>query len=212
MKITIKNEPAELVFQFAYDEMDAKPSTDLVWFEFDQEISIEPLRIGLVAYALSSEVIGNTFTIENVKIPAHFAAASSAFFIGHELFVEGVSNIAEKITKPKNYKLIINDFGDSYSVIADGKLENLILQRTDLGYSFFNSRGQSVLSCSTNLDIYISLYASNPLLVSLLILFLVAYDALGVTELLIKKDLMTTMADYNLVNFIREVGGDVRLV
>jgi hypothetical protein len=211
MKVKSSATERTLEFQFSADDMDAVMSIDRVWFKFDRNTSVEPLRLSAIAYLLCMDAIGNVFFMEDPAIPAHLAAAIASEFCGHEMFVGGVSNVAAKVVGSERYRALSCGVSAGDPPIT-GQADRLWLVRTVCGYLVRDGRGDTVLSVSTNLDLFASLQSTQPKAVAAAVLFFIVFDALGVSVIDFPPDGLAGGRVATVVKrCIREAGGAISI-
>jgi hypothetical protein len=220
MKVTVAKEPDLLRISFACDNLDAFTPANTVWFRFDRPVRLESTRLALIAYVLCADILGNVFSIEGIKIPAHIASAISQNFLGEEIFIDAVNNIAEKVLPIRHYSRLVMEstgkksrrWGDGEDSSASPQPSELGVRRTALGYAFRSADLKSRLGVSTNVDYHASVCCANPMFASVATMFLIAFDSLGVTDFDLPSSLVLDKGTHNFISCIREAGGNVRIV
>jgi hypothetical protein len=172
VKVLVEVASRELSFQLQPEALDAPPPLDRVWFRFDRWVRTDALRLSLVAFALVEELIGNQFSLEGVEMPAHLAAALQHRFAGHELFIQGITNEHRLLGREWRYARLRAP-GDAQALAAD----EIRVQRTELGFEFFDAQGELLGRWASNVALYLSLSAREPQAVLHGVLYLLALDA-----------------------------------
>lgn len=165
---------SELRLEFKTDAADALIPVPNVWFRYERASQVAPLRICLLAYLLARPFIGNSFRFSKLPIPAHLASRIQKDFEADEFFIGPVTNIPSQILPDFCYEAIATDAASSGE-------NDLICTRNELGYCLTAARNDEspLLRISTNVDLLTG-FTEHPALLSLISVYLCAYDALGV--------------------------------
>ena len=170
----------ELCFAFHTDQTDAAVPLPEVWFRHDGVRLLGALRISLMAYLMARPFIGNSFTLSGPPLPAHLASRLQQDLVAHEFFIGPVTNIPEKILPDFQYDFLDVCTEDGHKMSLGGE-SSLTCRRSELGY-VLEARpvGEApLLSIATNVDLFTA-FTEQPRLLSLVLIYLCAYDVLGI--------------------------------
>ncbi|MFN4115903.1 MAG: hypothetical protein ACK4F7_05290 [Inhella sp.] len=199
MKVVVDHKSRRLDFQLIPDELDARPPLDRVWFRFDRWVRTDPSRMALLAFSLVEDLIGNSFELEGLQMPAHVASALQRGFPGHELFVQGLSNEARALQIKPRYTKLLGPFDGP----AGDDAQALRVTRTEMGFEFHDAAGELQGRWTSNLALHLSLCAADPPAALQTALYLMARDAFLVQA-------MARPAGRTLsLDVIKEVGGEL---
>jgi hypothetical protein len=190
--------------------MDAIPSPSIIWFQFDPPLEVDDCRLSLLAFILCMDVLGNSFCVEGAMLPSHLAAVLQQSFSAHELFLAGVSNVPERIVGESRFGVLSYIPQESSLDSAVHRRKNadaIFARRTIHGFDIVDSSDSPLLRISTNLTLYASVNARDPLSIIETSLYLLIYDALGPRAL----SLTVKETDHGrlLERYLKEVGGEV---
>jgi hypothetical protein len=179
--------PGELCFAFHTDQTDAAVPLPDVWFRHDGVSRLGALRISLMAYLMARPFIGNSFTLSGPPLPAHLASRIHQDLVAHEFFVGPVTNIPEKILPDFQYDFLDVCNEDEQKMSSGGE-RSLSCRRNALGYVLEARPVGEVplLSIATNVDLFTA-FTEQPRLLSLVLIYLCAYDVLGIKCLRVRS-------------------------
>ena len=178
----------ELSFAFHADPTDAAVPLPAVWFRHAGVAQLGTLRISLMAYLMARPFIGNSFTLSGHPLPAHLASRLHQDFDAHEFFVGPVTNVPEKILPDFQYDVLDVCAEDEWKMPSAGEA-SLTCRRNELGYVLAAKPGGEapLLSIATNVDLFTA-FTEQPRLLSLVLIYLCAYDVLGIKCLRVRSE------------------------
>lgn len=211
MKVIAHTGERELSLRLEPDELDAIPAINRIWFHSDRKMQFDACRASLLAFLLTTDLIGNVFDIQQTTVPAHLASALQRYLAGHELFVCGICNSPRAIVhQPRFSALIVPPVAVGAPVTERGDITpgSLHVRRTNLGYEYLDAGGQVQLEISTNMDLHLALHASQPEIIASAVLYLYCYDTLRPAALAWYPK---ARGEENglLVSCLKEAGGNV---
>lgn len=172
----------ELRFLFETDLTDAVVPLPAVWFRHDRMEQMGTLRVALMAYLLARPFIGNSFVLSGHPLPAHLASRLHQDLEADEFFVGPVTNIPEQIVPDFVYD-VLEGCAEHESEMQPAGEKTLTCRRNELGYSVAASDAEApLLSIATNVDLFAA-FTEQPRMLSLVLIYLCAYDVLGVKRL-----------------------------
>lgn len=177
----------ELTFAFDADPADAEVPLPMVWFRHDCVGQMGTLRISLMAYLMARPFVGNSFALSGHPLPAHLASRLHQDLGAHEAFIGPVTNVPEKIL-PDFQHDVLDVCMDNERKMPSGGGVSLTCRRNELGYvvEAIPAGEQPLLSIATNVDLFTA-FTERPSLLSLVLIYLCAYDGLGIRCLRIRS-------------------------
>jgi hypothetical protein len=177
----------ELSFAFDTDPTDAAAPLTAVWFRHDGVGQMGTLRIALMAYLMARPFIGNSFRLSGHPLPAHLASRLHQDLEADEFFVGPVTNVPEQILPDFQYDVLDGCAEDEWKMPSGGEA-SLTCRRNELGYVVEAVPGDEapLLSIATNVDLFAA-FTERPSLLSLVLIYLCAYDVLGVKRLRVRS-------------------------
>lgn len=202
--------PRELRFTFDTDPTDAAVPLQEVWFRHDGVDRLGTAGISLMAYLMARPFIGNSFTLLGHSLPAHLASRLHQDLVAHEFFVGPVTNVPAKILPDFHYD-VMDVCTEEECERPDGGERSLMCRRNELGYVLEAGRNDEtpLMSIATNVDLFAA-FTERPKLLSLVLIYLCAYDVLGIKRLRVRA---APDAEWlkRIDLLLAEIGGSLRL-
>ena len=196
--------------------MDAAVPVPEVWFRHEPQFqfrkSMRSPRISLMAYLMSRPYLGNTFELSGLAIPPYLGAQFIHDSSPQELFVSPINNAPARIVPPMQYDVLNVDGGNPRGTSVDGR-GSLLCRRTEFGYCIdkVTADEAAILSITTNVCFF-SAFTPYPQSLATILVFLDAFDVLGVRQLRVfKPEPENDWAD-RVSYLISEVGGKVQFI
>ena len=211
MKTAIESGDAGLVLTLMPDDMDAIPTVPAVWFRFDRPLEIDTHRLGLLAYIVSYELVGTTFSLEGASLPPYMASLLQQDFPGHELLISGVDNVPRAITKEPKFESLTCEISGSSDETVTASFDNrdgqLIARRSKLGFEVFDGQKKRLLEIRTNLLLHAATASREPVAMIESVLYLITFDKL--CPRVFHMTSKGCLVGKHFARWIREAGGEI---